>query len=101
MDWIEIITLRSLENLHGSLIPELLKPMANGDENNDLIDMKIYRNAWINTDLSIHLHWRLTKAEPRETPMGLALMQSIQKFGLVNHSVWVEEKNGMRIIKGD
>jgi hypothetical protein len=101
MDWIEVITLRSLENIHGSLIPEILKPMTTGDENNGLIAMKIYRHAWIDTDVSIHFHWRSPKIEPRGTDTGLVVMQSLEKFGLVNHSAWVEEEIEAKTAKVD
>ncbi len=93
--WIETITLRSFQEIHDPLITELFKPVVNGGENNGLIAMKIYRNAWINTDVSIHLHWR-SRVEEEGTVMGLALVQVLKEFGLVNHSAWVEEKGGVR-----
>ena len=92
MNWIEIITLRSNGNVQESLIRELLKPVAEDEESNGLIAMKIYRNAWINTDMSVHLHWKSTPAELRGSAMGLRLVQTLKEFGLVNHSIWVEER---------
>ncbi len=99
MDWIEVVTLRSLENIRESLVAEVLKPMADGDKKNSLIGTKIYRNAWVDTDMSVHLHWRSTKPEQAGTILGLALMQSLGKFGLVSHSAWVEEKRGKGVIE--
>ncbi len=100
MNWIEIITLRSNGNVQESLVRELLKPVP-GDENNGLTTMKVYRNAWINTDLSIHLHWKSIKAEQQGSAMGVRLAQILREFGLVNHSAWVEEKSEVRTRKGD
>ena len=92
MRWIEIITIRSPNNIYDSLVYELLKPAAKSDEGNNLISMKIYRNAWFNTDLSIHLHWKSTRNEQGGSAVGLRLAQTLKEFGLVNHSAWVEER---------
>ena len=92
MNWLEIITLRSNLNVQESLIREFLKPITENDRNNRPTTMKIYRDAWINTDMSIHLHWRSAKAEQHGSPLGLRLVQMLKEFGLVNHSAWVEEK---------
>jgi hypothetical protein len=92
MNWVEIIALRSNGNIQQSVIQELLKLGADGDERNGLTGMKIYRNAWINTDISIHLHWKSTPTELRGSAMGLRLLYTLKEFGLVNHSIWVEER---------
>jgi len=92
MNWIEIITLRSYENVNDSLICELLKQVAKGSESNGSIAMKIYRNAWIDTDMSFHLYWKSTKPEQQGSAVGLRLAQTLKEFGLVNHSAWVEER---------
>ncbi len=67
MKWIEIITLRSRGDFQDSVIDELLKPVANGDEGVGLISMKVYRNAWINADVSVHLYWKSSSVEPSES----------------------------------
>ncbi len=92
MSWVEIITLRSNGNAQESLIQELLNPGAKADGGDGLIAISVYRNAWLSTDLSIHLRWRSIKAEPKGSPMGLRLSETLREFGLVNHSIWVEEK---------
>jgi len=93
MNWIEIITLRSLnENVQEEVIRELMKPVAKGDESKGLIAMRIYRNAQIDTDVSIHLQWRSIKTEQQGSSIGLRLAETLKGFGLVNHSAWVEER---------
>lgn len=92
MNWVEIIALRSNGNIQQSVIQELLKLGADDDERNGLIGMKIYRNAWINTDISIHLQWRSIKTEQQGSSIGLRLAETLKEFGLVNHSAWVEER---------
>ena len=65
MNWIEIITLRSNGNVQESLTWELLKPVAKDKERNGLISMKIYRNAWVDSDMSVYLHWESARVEQR------------------------------------
>ncbi len=91
MNWIEIISLRSNGNIQKSLIPELLKPVPEDKEREGLVSMKIYKNAWVDTDMSIYLHWESTKVGQQGSGMGLRLAQTLREFGLVNHSAWVEE----------
>jgi hypothetical protein len=91
MNWVEIITLRSNGNIQESLIRELLKPVAEDKERNGLMSMKIYRNAWVDTDMSVYLHWESTRVEQQGSAMGLRLAQALKEFGLVSHSAWVEE----------
>jgi len=92
MKWIEIITVRSPNNNHDSFVNDLLKHAAKSDESDNLISMDIYRNAWINTDISVHLHWKSTRTEQQGSTMGLRLARALKEFGLVNHSAWVEER---------
>ena len=91
MKWIEIITLRSSGDVQKSLIPKLLKPVVEDKEKNGLVSMKIYRNPWIDTDMSIHLRWESTRVEQQGSAMALRLAQTLKEFGLINHSTWVEE----------
>jgi hypothetical protein len=93
MNWIEIVTLRSSNgNVQEELIRELMKPVATGDESKGLIAMKIYLNARINGDVSIHLQWRSIKIEQQGSSIGLRLAETLKEFGLVNHSAWVEKR---------
>ncbi len=92
MNWIEIVTLRSNVNIQESLIQELLKPAEEGSARDGLTAVKVYRNAWISTDVSIHFHWRSTEAEQQGSVLGQALVKILEEFGLVSHSAWVEER---------
>ncbi len=92
MNWIEVITLRSREYVRDALISELLGPATQCPENGCLMSMTIYRNAWIDTDVSVHLRWKSISPEQQGSDIGQRLAQSLKEFGLVNHSAWVEEK---------
>ncbi len=91
MKWIEIITLRSPRKIHDSIVSDLLNHTSRNDGNNSLLSMDTYRNAWINTDMSVHLHWKSTSTEQLGSATGLRLARALKEYGLVSHSVWVEE----------
>ena len=92
MKWIEIIRLRSQGDIQDSVIDELLRSVANGDQGDGLISMKVYRNAWINADVSVHLHWKSASVEPSESALGVRLAHIFKELGLISHSAWVENK---------
>jgi hypothetical protein len=90
MRWIEIIKLRSAGKGSG-LLEELPLPMGEFIQNG-VVEMKIYRHAALDTDLSVHLHWKSEWPEQNGSPLGLHLAQVFKDFGLVDHSIWIEEE---------
>ncbi len=91
MKWIEIITLRSPNKITNSLFSELLLKTDKNDGDNSLMSINIFRNAWISTDMSVHLHWKSSGPEQLGSTVGLRLVRALKEFGLVSHSAWVEE----------
>lgn len=91
MRWIEIITLRyfttAFEKLDKNLIPSLKEKCGN----EGLMCVRAYRHQSITTDLSIHLHWESAKANSMGSDEAVHIIQLLKEYGLVNHSVWVEE----------
>ena len=90
MKWLEVIKLRSAGESSGLLI-EFLLPMANVGQSG-LVEMKVYRHAGLDTDLSVHLHWNSEPPELNGSALGLRLAQAFKEFGLVDHAVWIEEE---------
>lgn len=91
MKWVEIITLRVGESQGESLEKKLAELILSIDRDNRLGDIKFCRHAVMKNDLSIHLYWKTEKAEPQGSAVGLCLTSALKAFGLVCHSVWVEE----------
>jgi len=56
------------------------------------VALKTFRHGALETDLSVHLHWDSEMPEPNGSALGLCLAQALKEFGLIDHSVWVEEK---------
>jgi hypothetical protein len=89
MKWIEIIKVRN-----AGKAPESLKGFLSGLLRNappGLIGARICRHAQWETDWSLHLRWESKKAEKNGSALGLHVAQALKEFGLVDHSIWIEE----------
>jgi hypothetical protein len=91
MKWMEVIRLRIAENDPEPVEKIVLKLIKGLGNNSRMKDIKLYHNALVGNDLSINLHWKSGKAEPQGSATGLCLVHLFKNFGLVSHSVWVEE----------
>jgi len=90
MKWLEIIKLRSAckdSGLLGELLLSIDKLSQSGR-----VEMKTYHHAALETDLSVHLGWNSVQPERNGSALGLRLAQSLKEFGLVDHSIWIEEE---------
>jgi hypothetical protein len=90
MKWIEIITLRSPTNISKQFLDELLKEVGKSETPEDLIEIRMYHHSVVETDLSIHIHWKSETGSQQKTPLGLRFSYALRNLGLLNHSVWVE-----------
>ena len=39
----------------------------------------------------IYLHWESERTEQNGNALGLRLVQALKEFGLIDHSLWIEE----------
>lgn len=88
MKWLEIIELRAV-HLDKKLLHQQIAYMLDEIENENAI--KIYVNVRVETDWSIHLQHESEKVEARGSEFGVRLKEILKAFGLVNHSIWVEQ----------
>ena len=88
MKWLEVIKLRTLGNSEG-ILNEFLGEVA-GVGHGGLVEMKTYRHAALETDLSVHLHWESERPEQNGSTLGVRLAQALKEFGLIDHSIWIE-----------
>jgi hypothetical protein len=95
MKWLEVIKLRSAGGSLG-LLEELLLPLSESNQRG-LVEMRTFRHAALETDVSVHLHWISEMPEPNGSALGFRLVQALKEFGLVDHSVWVEENQDRSI----
>jgi hypothetical protein len=91
MRWLEVIKLRAAGNGE-ELLDELFRQMNNAGQDRGLVEIKTYRHAALETDLSLHLHWESERPEQTGSILGLRLAQALKEFGLIDHSIWIEEE---------
>jgi hypothetical protein len=41
--------------------------------------------------LALHLYWETEQPEKNGSALGLHLSQALKEFGLIDHSIWIEE----------
>lgn len=92
MKWLEVIRLRIAENSPELVEQEIVKLITEVGYNGNMKDVKLYRHAVVDNDLNVNLHWESGSAEPQGSATGLCLVHVLKAYGLVSHSVWVEEK---------
>ena len=90
MKWVEIITLRSPTRINTQLVDELVKQVDRSDMPRHLVEIRIYHHSVVETDLSIHIHWKSEPGSQHKSPLGLKFSYALRNLGLLNHSVWVE-----------
>jgi len=90
MKWIEIITLRSLSKTNTQLVNELLNEEGKSATAEHPVEIRIYHHSVVETDLSIHIHWKSEPGSQNKSPLGLRVSSALKDLGLLNHSVWVE-----------
>ncbi len=94
MRWVEIITLRSPGNISTQFVDELLREVSDSDSATDrpkhLVEIRIYHHSVVETDLSIHIHWKSEPGSQNKSSLGLRFSSALKNLGLLNHSVWLE-----------
>lgn len=90
MKWVEIITLRSLAKVDRQLLDELLQQVVKSKTDGHPIEIRMYQNSIVETDLSIHIYWESESGSQNKSPLGLRFSYALKGLGLLNHSVWVE-----------
>ncbi len=94
MKWLEIIKLRSAGNGEG-LREELSRFIAEVDREGERVSIKALHHAALESDLAVHLRWESDRPGQYGSALGLRLVQSLKEFGLIDHSVWIEEEKSV------
>ena len=90
MRWLEVIKLRAAGKGEG-LLDELFGEMNHAGHDGGLLEIKTYRHFALDSDWSVHLHWESERVEQNGSTLGLSLARALKEFGLVDHSLWIEE----------
>ncbi len=89
MKWVECI---KIQTTRSNIAAKMLSFVAECEKCHGLLKAKVFNHASIN-DCSLCLMWDTDRPEPHGSSVGLHLCSTLKKYGLVDHSVWVE-KNG-------
>ena len=94
MEWLEMIKVQMAGPGEKGTDTELLEQMR-GLKSPGLTDTRIYAHASVTNDLVITLTWGTDQPQPWGSDLAHSLIQEFRRYGLVDHSVWIE-----RIPKG-
>jgi hypothetical protein len=74
---------------HSKVAPMLQNFVEDCKKCYGLLDAKVFVHAMFK-DCSLCLLWKTARPEPLGSRVGLHLTDTLKKYGLVDHSVWVE-----------
>ena len=94
MNWIENIMLRSVSEDQMNLLVEFLKQVKENYNQDMPKKVSLYRHAYVERDVSIHLLWESDKTNGPDKPsvLGALLIDAIKYFGMTSYSMWIETK---------
>ena len=93
MKWLEIIELRSVGKNRKFLEQDLKSLIEELNKETEQRTTKVYSRVVVDSDFSIHLLHDSKEADINGSPLGFQLVSTLKEFGLINHSVWVEQFN--------
>ncbi len=92
MKWLEIINLRSAGNRNQVQRQTGLDQIRHCcGKNGGPKRIRLYRQASLSRDISIHLFFEDGERHIEKSETGLRLSASLKEYGLVNHSLWILE----------
>lgn len=91
MKWIETIMIRSSEEIPGDLIQGWTRSFKPEGKKDYQVEVKIYRNYPLKTDLNIQIQWESDIDQVGESSLGKRLHHIMKDYGLICHTVWIEE----------
>ncbi len=90
MSWFEVIHLRTTERETEKIVPIIQQLVGEAVEEGSCQEIKMYRRALVDTDLSILLYHDTIKIEKNGSSLGLRIASALKDYGMVNHTTWLE-----------
>jgi hypothetical protein len=95
MKWIEIIKIQAASGesitLHDRLAT-LVQTMQRHADCQGLTTIGFCQHGTVPGCFALHLSWETGAPERQGSKTALSLIQSLQRFGLLSHSVWIEQE---------
>lgn len=93
MAWLEIIEIRAVGSNRDLLEAQLRGLIKEMNQEPKLQTVKLYRHVVLESDFSIHIFHNSKKTDTKCSSICTQIIPSLKDFGLVNHTVWVENSN--------
>ena len=87
MKYIEIIRLRTSGNYSGEIVQMLMETNITTDNN---CDIHFFKNTPVKTDFLVLIVYYADIIDLHGSRTGQELCESLNKFGLINHTVWTD-----------
>jgi hypothetical protein len=91
MKWIELIVVRATDNRHKPTVRQLVDQLIQNKGPQGIKGATLYYNAFVETDLGIHIQWEVDGAVPAKSDRGIELAAALEGFGRIHHTIWVAE----------
>jgi len=88
MKWMEFIKIQTASSNVAAKILTLIEPFK---ECQGLLEAKVFHHASVD-DCSLCLCWNTDSPEPRGSSVGFVLCSTLKQYGLVDHTVWIENE---------
>ena len=88
MRWMEFIKVQTASS---NVAKILLDFVGECKKCRGLLEAKVFKHSSVD-DCSLCLRWKTDKAKPLGSSIGVRMSNTLKKYGLVDHSVWVEEE---------
>jgi hypothetical protein len=89
MSWLEVVTVRTAGNSEFMKALEFCRQINQSLKPEEKMSVKIYRNAHYDMDLSVHIYRNAAEMVPGKTACGICLSKMLNRFGIVDHNVWM------------
>jgi hypothetical protein len=91
LNYLEIIELRSDGKNIKLIGPEIAELIDKLNRGLDKPAVKLFINAIVENDFSIHIQHDLKNPDADGSPLGQQLITILKEFGLTHHSIWIEQ----------
>lgn len=92
MKWIELIVVRAVDIRQKPTIIRFVDNLMANDLTDQPKAVTIYRNAFVETDICVHLEWEMDIYEPARSDIGIGLAAAFEEFGRVYHTIWIQDE---------
>ncbi len=88
MRWMEFI---KVQTAGSSVAAKLQNFITECEKCKGLLEARMFNHVLVD-DCSLYLLWNTDRPEPQGSNIGLHLCNILKKYGLVDHTVWVEKE---------